>query len=315
MKEIGGFFGLEQFSGREYHDGLVAVNSGRNALAYLLRVRNIRKLHIPYFLCDSVERVCQRENCLVEYYHINHDFLPEFNKPLNDDEWLYIVNFYGQINNEKAKDLKKQYEKIIFDNVHAFFQPPIPGIDTIYSCRKFFGVPDGGYLATNVQLLEPLEQDISKERMKHVLGRYEGKASEYYEDFKENDRSFRDLPIRAMSQLTHNILRAIDYEKVRQKRNENYEYLEASLRNNNQLSLIPPDGPYTYPFYCPNGVMVKRVLAKKKIYVATLWPNVLDLKGTLEKDFAENILPLPCDQRYCALDMDYIIKELIACIN
>ena len=57
MKEIGGYFGLEQFAGREYHEGLIAVNSARNALAYLLRVRNIQKLCIPYFLV-TVYRLC-----------------------------------------------------------------------------------------------------------------------------------------------------------------------------------------------------------------------------------------------------------------
>ena len=78
MKEIGGYFGLEQFAGREYHEGLLAVNSARNALAYLIKARNIQKLYIPYFLCDSVSNVCQREGCPVEYYLINIDFTPRF---------------------------------------------------------------------------------------------------------------------------------------------------------------------------------------------------------------------------------------------
>ena len=55
---------------------------------------------------------------------------------------------------------------------------------------------------------------------------------------------------------------------------------------------------------------IKKELAAKKIYVPTLWPNVLDLEDSLEKDFAENILPLPCDQRYDAEDMEMIIKQL-----
>jgi len=51
-------------------------------------------------------------------------------------------------------------------------------------------------------------------------------------------------------------------------------------------------------------------LVAKKIYVATLWPNVLELDGTLEKDYAENILPLPIDQRYSTKDMRLIIDEI-----
>lgn len=42
---------------------------------------------------------------------------------------------------------------IILDNTQSFFQKPISGIDTIYSCRKYFGVPDGAYLSTNILLM------------------------------------------------------------------------------------------------------------------------------------------------------------------
>ena len=104
----------------------------------------------------------------------------------------------------------KKYKNIIFDNIHAFFQKPVEGVDTIYSCRKFFGVPDGGYLSTDVVLREQLPKDISTDRMKHILGRFEGKASDFYADFKANDHSFATLELREMSELTHNLLRGID---------------------------------------------------------------------------------------------------------
>ena len=55
---------------------------------------------------------------------------------------------------------------------------------------------------------------------------------------------------------------------------------------------------------------IKKKLAAQKIYVPTLWPNVLDMEGTMEKDYAENILPLPCDQRYTAEDMTRIIDAI-----
>ena len=44
MKEIGGYFGLEAFSGQEYYSDLIGVNSGRNALLYVM---NARKYHKP----------------------------------------------------------------------------------------------------------------------------------------------------------------------------------------------------------------------------------------------------------------------------
>ena len=60
MKEIGGYFGLEQLVSNEYYKDLVSLNNGRNALLYLLKVRGIKKIYIPYYLCNSVSNMCSR---------------------------------------------------------------------------------------------------------------------------------------------------------------------------------------------------------------------------------------------------------------
>lgn len=303
---------MEELSGQEYYPDLVALNNARNALVYLLKARKIKKLLIPYFLCDSVFLVCQREGVAYEYYSIDRDFKPIFERALGEDEYLYVVNYYGQLEDAYVLSLKEKYGRIILDNVQAFFTRPLQGIDTVYSCRKFFGVPDGGYVATDASLGEELERDVSMDRMKHVLGRFEGAcASDYYRDFQANDHAFFELAMRGMSRLTQNLLRAVDYEAVKQKREENFRFLDAALGEKNKLSVTCPEGPYAYPFYCKDGMKVKKALVAEKIFVATLWPNVLEMDGSLEKDYAENILPLPCDQRYDAEDMRRMIDAVL----
>lgn len=307
--EIGGYFGLEPLISNEYYKDLIALNTARNALLYILKARKIQKLYIPYYLCDSVSEMCDREGYLYEYYRISSEFLPIFDKKLSDNEYLYIVNYYGQISNEQIKMLQEKHKHIIFDNVQAFFQKPVQGIDTIYSCRKFFGVPDGAYLSTDCLLEEDLPEDVSSERLKHLLGRFEtGSASTYYQDFQKNDESFRNLELRKMSKLTHNILGAIDYEKVKKIREENYLFLHEHLKQTNRLILTIPEGPYAYPFYCKNGMELRRKMAELKIYIPTLWPNVLCSDDLIAKDYAENILPLPCDQRYSCKNLNNLLK-------
>ena len=310
MKEIGGYFGLEQFPEKEYHASSMRLNNARNALLYILRARNIKKLYIPAYLCDSVANMLRRYGYEWEYYSIGGDFHPRFVGTLDEHSYLYIVNYYGQLSNQILADLKNRYKYIIVDNVQAFFQSPVPKIDTVYSCRKFFGVPDGGYVSSTAVLEDILEQDISKDRMAHILGRFEGMASDYYSDFKKNDHSFVEAPLRRMSGLTRNLLRGIDYEQVRMIRNANYALLDSVLGAKNKLHPTVPDGPYCYPFYCENGMEIKKKLAAQRIYVPTLWPNVLCMEGKREKDFAENILPLPCDQRYTTDDMKYLSEIL-----
>ena len=311
MREIGGYLELEELTGCEYYKNSIALNTARNAFAYLAKAKSISKIYIPYFLCDSVSGVCDREGIAYEYYHIDKDFNPLFNGKLEDGEWLYIVNFYGQLSKQDIEGYKKFFGRIIVDNVQAFFSTPVENVDTIYSCRKFFGVPDGAYLLSDCSRLD-IDTDVSKERMKHLLGRYEGgSASDYYADFKSNDHSFAELPVRYMSKLTHNILGAIDYVGIAKKRNDNWQMLHEKLGRFNKLKLNMPCGPYMYPFYWPDGMEIKKALAEKKIYVPTLWPNVMGFDSCeLEKDYTQNILPLPCDQRYGSEDMAAIIGEI-----
>lgn len=310
MKEIGGYFGLEEFHGREYHEGLIGVNSARNALLYILKARGVKKLYIPRFLCDTVARLCDREGYAYEEYPIDEGFLPVFDRELAAGEWLYIVNFYGRISDAQLLAMKERWGRVIVDNVQAFFHRPLAGVDTVYSCRKFFGVPDGGYVSCDAAPLA-LEGDYSAGRMKHVLGRFEHCGSAFYGEFQANDESFYDLPLLEMSKLTRNILRAVDYEEVKRRREANYAILEAALGARNRLPKVAVEGPYAYPFYCENGMRIKKALAAHKIYVATLWPNVLGCGG-IEEDYARNILPLPCDQRYGEADMEWMAQCLKA---
>ena len=314
MKEIGGYFGLEDLPHNEYYPDLVAVNSARNALLYILRALSARKLYIPCYLCDSVSRALEREGFPYGYYAVGKDFMPEFDLPLDDGEYLYVVNYFGQISDTQAAALKEKHKNVILDNVQAFFQRPANGLDTVYSCRKFFGVSDGGYAATTARLQEPLPADVSMERMKHVLGRYEGTASGYYPDFVRNEEAFYSMNLRQMSRLTRNILGAVDYESIREKREANFRTLHGRLKDRNPLRLTVPVGPYAYPFYCPGGMTLKKALAHRKIYVATLWPDAIPFGG-LAKEYSENILPLPCDQRYGESDMEHIVEELEKCMS
>lgn len=291
---------------------MIELNTGRNALAYLIKVKGIKKVYIPHYLCDSVSGVLEGLSVEYEGYSIDKNFNPSFDKKLKNDEYLYVVNYYGQISNSTMKSFKERYGSIIVDNTQSFFQKPIKDIDTIYSLRKYFGVSDGAYLSTDKILEEKLEEEKSSHRMKHILGRFEGEASTYYNDFKENDESFKMLPLKKMSRLSKNILGAIDYEKVRLRRHQNFLYLHENLSNSNTLDISVPDGPFSYPYYIENGIEIRKRLAEEKIYVPTLWPNVLkeNPKKSIEYDYAANILPIPCDQRYGKEEIERLIEVL-----
>lgn len=314
MKELGGYLGLEQsHGGGEYYPGLTALNTARNALSCLCRAKGIRKLYIPAFLCDTASRVCARDGIGFEYYHIDEHFRPVFDRELKEGESLYLVNYYGQLSREEILSAKVTFGNIILDNVHAFFAEPLQGIDTVYSCRKFFGVPDGAYLASGTPV-EDLETDCSADRLSHIYGRIKDGASAHYNEYKKTEASFYSLPAMLMSAETHALLADIDYDACRFARTGNYKTLSGLLGGRNGLKTVQPDGPYMYPFLAENGSGIRESLAERKIYIPTLWPNVISDGNPLERELARNILPLPCDQRYGSEDMKYLADSLLELI-
>lgn len=310
MKEIGGYIELDTYTGKMLHDEGIKLNCGRNALAYIIKAKNIKKLWMPKFMCDSCDIVLSDNQVDVEYYSIGFDFKPVIKEWAG---WLYVVNFYGQLSNEYLSSLGKN---IIVDNAQAYFQEPIPRVDTLYTCRKFFGVADGAILYTD-KFIKVEDQDESFGRMHFLLGRYERSASEFYAEYVENNHLFKNEPIKRMSKLTENFLHGIDYEMAKKRRTQNFSYLHRKLHTINKLTLSVPDGAFMYPLYIDNGEEVRKKLQAKKIFIPTLWPAVFNLcnEDDVEYDMARNILPIPVDQRYGIENMEYIVQEIDKCIN
>lgn len=312
MKEYGGYIELEKNHGSMLHEDAEALNCGRNALEYLCEAKKIKKLHLPYFLCSSVPNLCKKVGIEYSYYHIDENFKPLFQQELGDGEWLYIVNYYGQLNNDYLRDLKQKFDWVIVDNAQSYFQLPVDGVDTLYTCRKYFGVADGAFLYTDALLDREIPRDESFERMHFLLGRYERSANEFYTEYAANNKLFATEPIKKMSRLTENLLRGIDYEKVAQRRQDNFDYLNAALEDVNELNLESAYGAFMYPLLIKDGAAIRKALQKEKIYIPTLWPNVLEEcdPDSLEYRFAADILPIPVDQRYEIEDMQCIVSNL-----
>lgn len=313
MLEIGGYIELDKYRLPMLHGDAIKLNCGRNALAYLIESKNIAKLYIPKFNCDCITYLCKRMNVDYDTYSIDKNFKPIFNSKLNKDEYLYLINYYGQISNEEIKVYKDKYKNLIVDNAQAYFQMPIEGIDTLYTCRKFFGVSDGAILYTDLLLNRELEVDESFSRMRFVLGRFERNASDFYLESSKNNDLFDVEPVKYMSKLTDNLLHGIDYDYVGQKRTTNFEYLNKVFKDINQLQLCTPRGAFMYPLLIANGAEIRKELQQKKIYIPILWPNVLNecSEDSIEYNYAKNILPLPCDQRYSEEEMEYMSKLIL----
>lgn len=314
--EIGGYLELEDCGGKPYHQASIALDSARSCLAYLIELRNIRSIALPDLMCSAVASACDRTGCIRRTYEIGPNFLPVYNFELADDEWLYLSDYYGTLTPEAVNDaLVFASGRVIVDEVQAFFRKAWPGADTIYTCRKFFGVPDGAYLTTHdgASLDRKLPICHSLPRMAHVLGRAEDNASDHYAEYSSAEEMIGNDGPEAMSEVSRRLLSGVNYGRVKTIRERNFAILAEMLGSKNLLDPGMPKGPYMYPFLTTEACAVRRRLAARKIYVPTLWANVLEdcADGTLAHRYAENILPLPIDQRYDAEDMRALAEAVL----
>lgn len=313
MEAIGGYFSLELPLREEYHKNAIRLNTGRNCLEYILRARGYKKVYIPYYTCEALMEPINKLGIPYEFYHIDIHLEIRDRFAVKADEALLYTNYFGLKQRYVEQLAEKTGTRLIVDNTQAFYAKPIQGIDTFYTCRKYFGVADGAYLYTDKLLDEEFEQDESYDRMAHLLKRIDLSAEQGFVDFHRVDDGLDNQPIRRMSKLTQRIMQSIDYEAAAQKRRESFQMLhEVSENENNlQLSLDNDAVPMVYPYLVPiNGLREK--LIENKVFVARYWPNVLDwtMKDDVEYLLASQMLPLPIDQRYGKVDMKKITEIL-----
>ena len=311
MESIGGYFSLELSNGESYHPHAIALNTGRNCLEYILRCRNYHKVFIPYYTCEVIMEPFHKLGIQYEYYHINEQLEIAEDISLGSKEALLYTNYFG-LKQMYVGRLARQYDnQLIVDNSQAFFAKPVAGVDTFYSCRKFFGVPDGAYLYTNVKADFEIEQDVSYDRVSFLMKRLDLGVEEGYADFREQSKRLAGQPIKRMSNLTEQLMKGIDYRSVAQKRRENYKYLHQHLVETNQLSLELDEEaiPMVFPYLTKDGKL-KQKLIDERVYVPTYWPNVLEWidKKHFECLLVRNTCFLPIDQRYGVGEMERIIR-------
>lgn len=314
MDAIGGYFEIELRHGEHYHKDAIRLNTARNCFEYVLIARKYRRVYIPYYTCEVMLQPLRRQHVEYAFYSIDWNLEPIETFNLKEGEAFLYTNYFG-LKQDCVEKLAKVYgSRLIVDNAQAFYAPRIEGIDTFYSPRKFFGVPDGGYLYTDCRLEGELPQDTSYERIAHLLIRADKDAEAGYSAFRENEDKLDNAPIMRMSKLTERLLSNIDYRFAAHMRRMNFEYLDSLMKSSNKLSLSvnPEEIPLVYPYLTESGCLLRQMLIDNRIFVATYWPNVMGWcrEGDVENCLYSGIIPLPIDQRYSLNDISRILNTL-----
>lgn len=309
---MGGYIELQLHAGKEHYPNLIRLNTGRNALEYILKQRGYEKIYVPFFTCDVLFEPIRKLGLLHQFYSVDEHLDPIINFEIETYACFLYTNYFG-IKQNTVIDLSKRINNLIIDNSQAFFSEPLPGIDTFYSCRKFFGVPDGAYLQISKKSHRKLPVDVSFNRFSHLIKSIDLGIEAGYADYKANNHALCNNDVMAMSQVTRRLLSGIDYAECMRIRKRNFNFLHKHLKDKNLLKFDFPDNesPMVYPFLADNR-QLKLHLIQKKIYVATYWPNVFEwtTTGMYENYLARCLVALPIDHRYSLSDMFFMLTTL-----
>lgn len=298
-------------------DFLIKTNSARSALKLLLKSVSAKKVWLPAYTCDAVVSVVDDLELLYDFYHIDFrfDVISEFR--LDPDEYIILINFFGLCSDSVSRGLDRfGSANVIVDCSQAFFADHLGSLGTIWSPRKFFGLPDGGLLySDDSRIKQPVERDkTSESRMSHLVGRITNNPELFYQEYLEAEKAIAQMPTLGMSKLTERLLHSVNFEATREARNRNALYLHKKLCDYNRLEIDLSKGvaPLCYPFLPKMKVMSRSELINSKVFVPCYWQEVLTRvkESSFEWDLANNGLFLPCDQRYSESDMDRIISLL-----
>lgn len=324
--------------------------SGREAIALALKSyesghpQAAKRCLLPAYMCDSVFFPFERAGWELHFYHININLeadIEELDRLIGQIEpaLIFVHPYYGVDTWRNARSFLRMWRAqgicIMEDMTQAYYLENA-GKEADYcvgSLRKWYAVPDGGFVASDEELPETghaTNETFVREKgallrckWAYLHGQMDEEKrraikAEYLQKNRETE-SWLDAygGISGMSAESAGILSQIHEKECENRRKENCIYLHENLAGRTQIRPVFADltdaAPLYYPVYARERDELQRFLALRGIYAPTLWPVGEENAGILSPDeryiFA-HILALPMDQRYGIREMQRVLEVL-----
>lgn len=330
--------------------------SGREAIELALisleRERpDIRKrCLLPAYMCNCVFLPFLHRGWELVFYSVDRELEAAgeeiFRLALEHDPGLIFIHpYYGA---DTCAGLRRQLAGLrrsgvlVMEDVTQSYYLEEAGKDADFvvgSLRKWYAVPDGGFVASDIPLAEDVletGEEYARERLVPLVQKWEylkekerrtggaltaGWLPRKAEYLKRNRNLENALDcyqgVRRISRISAEILSRVDEEGARRRREENYHALYQHICGMKRLWAILPEKETHAPLYLPVYVKerdsLQRFLAGYGIYAPVLWPVGEENKDFLQGDgtyIFEHMLALPIDQRYDAGDMEQLAEVL-----
>lgn len=330
-------------------ENVVLTASGRGAISLLLEeieeVITYRTILLPSYICESVINPFVKKGYTCYFYDINPNMEPNMdslNQMLNKDIGIFLhMGYYGFPTSNslgsQIRALKGKAIIIIEDITHSLFSNYERYIENDYyiaSIRKWMGLPSGGLLASRIHKFKvnlnldmhfsELRKDALRLKAQYIKSPNNDLKSVFLKMFSEAESILdHDSGAYCIDKNSIAILNELNIKELIDKRKSNFNCLLETLSKINGLELTfkeLPKGicPFFFPIYIKSDRNQFRAeLVSQGIYCPIHWPipEQVELEYFVASQFIyNNIISLPCDQRYSIEDMKRMscsIKEVI----
>lgn len=319
--EIGSFLELQLPKGRELYNqetDIARLNTGRMGIWHAFRVTGCKRIWLPIYQCDSIRETFGKKGVEICFYHQDNNF-NLLDIEATEDDAVLLTNYYGIMSNKRMVELAKPYKHAIIDCAQAFFCIPVNGALTVYSCRKFVGVPDGAYVVGKDahKFVDEYPQCYSSDTAAFLLKRIEyGCEGKGYEARTLNEHRINTEGCMKMSKLTHTLLDAEDYAYNRQKRKENFAYAHKLFATINKIDpkmyMDEETVPMVYPLVVEDDGLIQKLFAAKH-FQGHWWSYICEEQpeDSFEHWISRYVIPITIDQRYGKEELNYLLNVII----
>ncbi len=313
-----------------YFEGAFLGFNARSALNRLLLHLKPAKVWLPAYLCSELLNALPSGQNWA-YYSLDYHLKPaasELLEKILPGELVLAIAYLGFSPDPNwLMQLRSQGAQIVLDASQALFLKPTHVQDyLLYSPRKWGGLSDGGILigpdlppspAPNHRpppAWELLQQAQVLRREFETLGQNNPTLqAEWFGLFRaaEARQPVGDMAMTADSQTRLNSL--LQDPLIPLQRRKNHQKLLADLAEWALFPSLPPETvPLAFALCVSQRDALQRALAEKRIYCPIYWPlaDHVPRSFTESHRLSEQILALPCDQRYNEADMDMILAQI-----
>lgn len=320
-----------------YYEDEVFTSSGRSAISLILSdiENNVKKALLPSFTCESVIDPFIRQDYQVCYYHITANgtisqklFLEDLQN--NQPSVVFIHNYFGFNTTSEITELIPEIRKrgiiVIEDITQTLYSEFLRSSADYYigSFRKWAGIPDGGFAlkATGRFRNKPKTEDsqLAELKLNAMRAKYDylfhgtGDKNSFLRMFAEaEDFLERQDKIYQMSSVSRREQASLKISDLKKRRIDNFRFLLNNIPGSNVLPLFDELPEKVVPLYFPvlckqERHIIQTKLRDNQIFAPIVWPkpDFMTEHYCGSDHLYENLLCIPCDQRYGIEEMERI---------